>query len=291
MAPAHSKLRSSPPSSYIFSAAMTADGLRPTVIECVAPSPPRRVRGVELTITRVFKTPGVSLKRFKDAASPSFTRSATPGSAQRLSTPAPEAAPAGVSQPSSSAVPSVVSRARGSVDTPGLHATTSSISTRITRSASYAAIKGSSKLGRRSSMAAIDSRLDPDGAIVTRYGEQDGEPIFIRQERVTSTTEPEVVTYFWESFTAVPLCQPPDLTAHPDLTAGDLYSNIVRGESKSVQLWMWTVDAEGAGAWKRVREGDVREDGRRLTVTPKRQQPSWVSPNWGVKQLRNQRAR
>lgn len=99
-----------------------------------------------------------------------------------------------------------------------------------------------------------------------------------------------MVTYFWESFTAVPLHHPPDLSSYPTLTAGDIFCNHVRDGSRAVQLWIWTI-GDGVGSWKRVREGDVREDGRRLTVTPKRQQPSWVSPTWGEKQLRSQQAR
>ena len=99
------------------------------------------------------------------------------------------------------------------------------------------------------------------------------------------------MTYFWESFTAIPLGQPPDLAAYNDLAIGDIYCNIVRGDIEAVQLWIWTMGSDGTGYWKRAREGDVREDGRRLTITPKRQQPSWVSPTWGVKQLRNAKAR
>lgn len=50
-------------------------------------------------------------------------------------------------------------------------------------------------------------------------------------------------------------------------------------------------DGKGVEYWKRAREGDTREDGRRLTISPKRQQPGWVSPDWGVKVLRNPNAR
>ncbi len=142
---------------------------------------------------------------------------------------------------------------------------------------------------------------------MTRYGEQvspscylrfteklmcqqDGEPIFIRDKKNTSTIEPDIWTYFWESFTAVPLLQPTNLTSHADLAIGDVYCNHVRGAAKP-QLWIWTAGADGEGLWKRASEGDMREDGRRLTVTPKRKQPSWVLPGWAVKQLRNGKGR
>lgn len=97
--------------------------------------------------------------------------------------------------------------------------------------------------------------------------------------------------WFWESFTLEPLGHPPDLTSYSDLTLGDLYFNVVKGDRSSFQLWSWVRDGKGVEYWKRAREGDTREDGRRLTISPKRQQPGWVSPDWGVKVLRNPNAR
>lgn len=43
---------------------------------------------------------------------------------------------------------------------------------RLTRFGSRSSVKGSNKRGRRGSMAAIDARLNADGGVVTRYGEQ-----------------------------------------------------------------------------------------------------------------------
>ncbi|RDX47413.1 hypothetical protein OH76DRAFT_1484767 [Lentinus brumalis] len=201
------------------------------------------------------------------------------------------------SPPPISHIPTVVARARSPESVPPSASTAPPSSTqpprpavRLTRSASRSSLQNSSKIGSRSLAASIEARLKPNGSIITRFGEQDGEPIFIREDRVTSTTEPDVVTYFWESFTTTPLRQPPTLTMYPDLTVGDVYCNHVKGEVKATQLWIWTMGSDGSAYWKRAREGDVREDGRRLTVTPKRKQPSWVSKNWGVKQLRNQQA-
>ncbi|RDX39904.1 hypothetical protein OH76DRAFT_1490748 [Lentinus brumalis] len=133
--------------------------------------------------------------------------------------------------------------------------------------------------------------LNPNGGITTRYGVRDGEPIFIRETRNSSTTEPDVSTTFWETFSAQPIRSPPDLTRYPDLTVGDVYSHVILSEScevadaVDVQLWHWTSNSDGQHLWKRAREGDVRGDGRRLIVTPKRKEPSWVSAGWGVKQL------
>ncbi|RDX51815.1 hypothetical protein OH76DRAFT_1417161 [Lentinus brumalis] len=133
--------------------------------------------------------------------------------------------------------------------------------------------------------------LDPNGGIVTRYGSRDGEPLFIRDTKRTSTTEPDILTFYWESFTAQPIVSPPDLTRYADLREGDLYSNVIlsetceREDAIDVQLWLWAPGADGTCVWTRAREGDVRDDGRRLIVTPCRKEPSWVSRTWGVKQL------
>lgn len=54
MAPTHSKLCTPNPSPYIASATRRREKGRPTVIELVAPSPPCRVRGVQLSVLRVF---------------------------------------------------------------------------------------------------------------------------------------------------------------------------------------------------------------------------------------------
>lgn len=91
----------------------------------------------------------------------------------------------------------------------------------------------------------------------------------------------------------MPLRQPPNLTKYPDLTVGDIYCNIVlaEGQSPMPQVWIWTPAVDGTGYWKRASPGDVREDGRRLTITPRRLQPSWVKPDWGVKRLRNPNGR
>ncbi|KAI0713508.1 hypothetical protein C8Q76DRAFT_693409 [Earliella scabrosa] len=315
MAPTQSKLLANP-SSYTFSATVRRERDHPAVIECVAPSPSRRVRGAELTATRLFKTKANGVKRAKQAsvveplAGTSGQRSCTPGpSSQPRPSQTAEASSTALSRglqrgnfdesslssissasspPSSPLIPPAIIRARSPEQ---LQVSKRPPAVRLTRAASRGALKSSTKVFRRASMAAIERRLDPNGAILTRYGEQDGEAIFIRDKRVTSTTEPDIVTHFWESFTAIPLPEPPNLSSYPDLTVGDLYCNHVRGAAPSIQLWLWSVAVDGTGYWKKAREGDVREDGRRLTITPKRQQPSWVSADWGIKQLRNPKGR
>ncbi|KAI0694472.1 hypothetical protein C8T65DRAFT_744351 [Cerioporus squamosus] len=293
MAPMHTSSHSANPSKYFFSAMRRAEGSRPTLtaIRTFKTQPVRKEikraiqRDRETTPSLSQAEPGPSTPRQRERTPCSVAA----GGESPLTSPSP-------SPPPISPIPTVVARARSpeSATPAGSAAPPSSAqpprpAIRLTRSASRSSIKSSSKVDKRSS--AIETRLKPDGGIVTRFGEQDGEPIFIRQKRVTSTTEPDVVTYFWESFTTVPLRQPPTLTMYPDLTVGDLYCNHVKGEVKATQLWIWTMGSDGAGYWKRAREGDVREDGRRLTLTPKRKQPSWVSPSWGVKQLRNQKGR
>ncbi|KAI0746382.1 hypothetical protein C8Q80DRAFT_1121228 [Daedaleopsis nitida] len=174
----------------------------------------------------------------------------------------------------------------------------------LTRSASRTSVKSATKSSKKHIEEDILKRLEESGGIVTRYGEQrvyvlikakDGDPVFIRDNRVTSTTERDIVTYFWESFTMNSLRQPPDLSSYVDLCAGDIYCNKICSSDKSslptVQLWIWTVDNKGDGSWKRATEGEQRDDGRRLTITPQRQQPSWVSHHWALKQLRNPKGR
>ncbi|KAI0730675.1 hypothetical protein C8Q76DRAFT_792823 [Earliella scabrosa] len=174
---------------------------------------------------------------------------------------------------------------------PGL--SSQSLGRPLTRSALRASIPDvpSSAIGttnkKKKCMADIEARLARHGGIVTRFGERDGNPIFVREHRKTSTTEPDIITWYWQSFTLTPLHQPPDLTSYPKLSFGDIYCNVVKASPQSAQLWVWTKGLDGKGDWERAREGDVREDGRQLTITPKEQEPGWVSALWGLKQLRN----
>ncbi|KAI0738550.1 hypothetical protein C8Q80DRAFT_1275522 [Daedaleopsis nitida] len=321
MAPTHTKLCSPNPSPYMFSAMRRREKALPTVVELAAPSPPRRMPDVQLTVLRVFKkrvNKRTSLRSHETAtcASTSTTTSTTRrGETSPSRDPPTEPAIINHGSPSGNLPPSqlpsrstspVIVRAHspapsGPSPTPIIlqreQPTTSTTSkpgrptTALGMSASRGSITSTSRGSKMDIVEEIKHRLEAFGGIVTRYGEQDGEPIFIKESRVTSTTEPDVVTHFWESFTSAPLDQPPDLSSYPDLAVGDVYCNIVKAAPPSVQMWLWTSDTNGTTGWKRAKEGTQREDGQRLTITPTRQQPSWVSSQWGVKQLHNPKKR
>ena len=89
-----------------------------------------------------------------------------------------------------------------------------------------------------------------------------------------------MLTLYW--YPKVPTEQiltPPDLTDVPcesdeKLAPGDLFYHRTAGEYK---LWLWTVVEDSDPFWKPVWYGYLREDGRRLIVTPVTKQPGWVS--------------
>ncbi|KAI0702556.1 hypothetical protein C8Q76DRAFT_789324 [Earliella scabrosa] len=302
MAPVHSKLCSSNPSNYFFSASRRREHGSPTLVECVAPAPARRARGAVLTATRQFKSYTTSIKRQTqlrrhETLVDLTSRGGTPGpsgSSKRGATP-PAARAYSPSGESASSEESSLSSIPSSPSPPPLPKATVNVRGSVKPQAGSAP-RGSllqrKKLGKKASLATIADYLRPNGELITRYGEMDGEPFFLKDNRTTSTTDPDVRTPFWESFSAEPILNPPDLTSYPDLKVGDLYSNVVLDlPTVTVQLWTWSVSADGKGYWKKTREGAVRDDGRRLTITPTRHQPSWVSPGWGIKQLRNPKAR
>ena len=49
-------------------------------------------------------------------------------------------------------------------------------------------------------------------------------------------------------------------------------------------MWLWTRNPEGGLHWKSVYVGYVREDGRRLALTKKKEWPPWLQADWFVKQ-------
>ncbi|KAI0740500.1 hypothetical protein C8Q76DRAFT_790945 [Earliella scabrosa] len=308
MAPTHSKLRSSNPPLYYFTASRRCETGSPTFIECVAPAPARHVRGAALTATRRFKSQPAALirpaqvvkrheMRMKDQQG-SASRASTPGpSSKRAVTPrahSPSGESSSSEESSLSSLPSSpLMRAFPKASATPRSSTQAQAGTaRVNQPTSRSSLPPLKKLGKKATLATIAEYVKPNGELITRYGEMDGEPFFIKDNRTTSTIDPHVRTPFWESFSSEPIDHPPDLTSYPDLKVDDLYSNVVLDLPQiMVQLWIWTVGADGSGFWKKTREGDVREDGRRLTITPTRHQPSWVSPGWGIKQLRNPKAR
>ncbi|KAI0325698.1 hypothetical protein GY45DRAFT_1374550 [Cubamyces sp. BRFM 1775] len=120
--------------------------------------------------------------------------------------------------------------------------------------------------------------------IWTRYGVQNGEPVFMRQHHTSSTKDKDCVTYYWKCFSRTPLAEPPELGERPDLAIGDLFYNQIMGVD-APRLWVCTAIQDGRAVWNTISEGHLREDGRRLYVTFKKKQPSWVLSDWGVRQI------
>lgn len=54
------------------------------------------------------------------------------------------------------------------------------------------------------------------------------------------------------------------------------------------QMWIWSKDGGSVAFWKVAKEGDIHEDGRRLSITPKLGLPSWVKPEWCMRQMLKQ---
>ncbi|KAH9854790.1 hypothetical protein C2E23DRAFT_883357 [Lenzites betulinus] len=126
--------------------------------------------------------------------------------------------------------------------------------------------------------------LDRGGAAVwTPYGPKTGRPTFIRKERISSTTE-DCVTPFWECHSRTPLASPPELSDRPELVLGDIFCNYVAGVDMP-QMWLWTMSGSKMPYWEPIVEGELRDDGRRLYITPKKKHPSWVKSHWCLKQI------
>ncbi|KAI0710500.1 hypothetical protein C8Q76DRAFT_798059 [Earliella scabrosa] len=100
------------------------------------------------------------------------------------------------------------------------------------------------------------------------------------ERKATPKKKPPVLTVYWypKVPTDEPILMPPDLTDVPSdlkLAPGDLFYH--RTAADQYKLWLWTV-VEGNGPfWKPVWYGYLRDDGRRLIVTPVTKQPGWVS--------------
>ena len=89
-------------------------------------------------------------------------------------------------------------------------------------------------------------------------------------------------TAFFRTQSPAPLTHPPDLSRHLELTLGDIYCH---HSDRGIQLWL-LIERHGKQAWEPVRSlGIHREaDGRRLSLAPSSNEPSWVGPKWYHKQ-------
>ncbi|KAJ3005289.1 hypothetical protein NUW54_g4404 [Trametes sanguinea] len=265
-------------------------------VDIKIPSAPWRVRDALPTITRTFRARSESgrrkgknkrLKSNLDSDSEELDGNDSEEPASRTSTPGfnDNAAPSSIAHDGKPDVfvdfdtQSYSTRNKGKtraalVRYPSVTSIASNDDRPTSRQGSVSSVRSSSR------PAATASGSGSETYIWTRFGMQNGEPVFIRQWRNSSTIDKDCITYWWESSSRTPLQEPPDLSDRPDLALGDLYCNRVAGIDVP-QLWIWTTDG-----WKTIAEGDVREsDHRRLSITPKKKLPSWVKAEWCIKQM------
>ena len=86
---------------------------------------------------------------------------------------------------------------------------------------------------------------------------------------------------WFESSSGTLLAHPPDFSSRKDVQSDDIF--IHKGKD-TYQMWIWEKANGGPADWKRVWIGYIRpSDGKALSVTPTRKEPSWVSEKWGLK--------
>ncbi|OSC99812.1 hypothetical protein PYCCODRAFT_1469943 [Trametes coccinea BRFM310] len=283
---------------FFFTSSFTINPDVPTRIELKLPSAPWRVRATQPTITRVFKS-----------------RRGTSGRGRKVDDPNKSESESGPSDSDSDSEPNeahVPSRA-GTPATQGQEGSSAPSGSTRTPTKNGAVFidlldaqglkgKGRQSTPRASSVVSNVSTGEPTGnasqlvpmrgveegeanepEIWTRYGVQNGEPVFIKRNWRSSTKDRDCVTSWWECTSRIPLKEPPNLSGRPELAIGDLFCNRVV-DVATPRLWIWT-SVGGTPTWRPISEGDTREDGRRLSITPKQKRPSWVKADWCVKQM------
>ena len=89
-------------------------------------------------------------------------------------------------------------------------------------------------------------------------------------------------TSWFDTESSHPISVPPPLHPSCGLQQGDLFLHRTPIEQ---QLWLRVSDEEHGETWKPVGPGYEREDGRKLTITPKMKIPSWVGRDWGARRV------
>ncbi|KAI0827605.1 hypothetical protein BC628DRAFT_1418238 [Trametes gibbosa] len=278
---------------FRFSADVPVNVAMVTQLDVIAPSAPWRARTVQPTITRVFKRHGTSrrskssldAKRRELEVVYSGDSSDADDDHTRLRQPTDERREGATStDPSSRPRPQGQRSDLKFIDldlqrtiNAGRKGKARQDSVRYSSVTSVASEDAPPPL-RRSSTPSAQSVTAPhvstggeplppsDGAVMwTRYGKQNGEPVFMRKKNISSTKDKDCLTFWWECFSSAPLRELPDLSTRPEFALGDILVNRVIGV--------------------KVPQGDIREDGRRLSITPKERRPSWVKADWAVKQM------
>ncbi|KAI0696209.1 hypothetical protein C8T65DRAFT_743658 [Cerioporus squamosus] len=90
-----------------------------------------------------------------------------------------------------------------------------------------------------------------------------------------------VVTAWFEIRSAVAIPEPPHFVKEKCLL-GDVFYRRDTLDSRKSQLWIWVPDGRGP-RWMPIYVGYRRSDGRLLSLTRKRKNPSWIRQHWFVR--------
>ncbi|KAI9057381.1 hypothetical protein FKP32DRAFT_1607326 [Trametes sanguinea] len=131
-------------------------------------------------------------------------------------------------------------------------------------------------------VAPLARRVEVDPAIYS----QDGELLFVKEYRHSSTTDKGRATHWWDCNSREPLRSPPDIKDKSELASGDLFCNHVAGVDMP-QVWICSAFENGQPTWEPITEGMDGPDGRKLLINPKTKMPLWVKVQWSVKQMAN----
>lgn len=104
----------------------------------------------------------------------------------------------------------------------------------------------------------------------------------MRAIRDTAKDDRPLSTEWFETEAQQPIVSPPRLHSSCNVKLGDLFLHYHGSET---QIWLRISGSHGDDCWVPIDIGHVREDGRRLTLTPKMQVPSWVGKSWGSKRM------
>ncbi|KAJ2992382.1 hypothetical protein NUW54_g7948 [Trametes sanguinea] len=105
---------------------------------------------------------------------------------------------------------------------------------------------------------------------------------------VDGKNDPDGIETTWFEISGVNAIEyPPDFTPADDIELEDLfYYRHPTNEAMHSRLWIWVADKEGRPYWKDAPIGTTRgRDGRRLTLTEKKKNPSWVIPKLYLRKL------
>ncbi|KAJ2987709.1 hypothetical protein NUW54_g9347 [Trametes sanguinea] len=293
-----------PSSKFSFRVSVPVQTNVTTHIDIRVPSAPWRKKSIQPTITRRFKIHGSDSSR--RAAGRSRRNHPEDGATEsEMSSDDNESV-------SSRSVTPTVLEGEGKGQGAGSSASASRLRTQSPRPEPFIDLKahgsrkGKGRAFRSSSVLSEDVPYDPplpsgsastsrarggsvpppaDGpAIWTRFGVQNGEPVFVKEHRHSSTTDKDCITYWWDCNSREPLREPPDIKDKSELACGDLFCNHIAGVDMP-QVWLCSAIENGRPVWKPIAEGEDRPDGRKLSITPKTKKPSWVKAQWCVKQM------